>query len=84
LTQKKAARLSGGFAVLQSAFVKLRRDMNFPASQFFVHAQKKPLKAALKFMVEVCNLAANFVPEDFLRSNDKKVRRSNMPFYREL
>jgi hypothetical protein len=30
------------------------------------------------------NLAANFALEDFLRSNDKKLRKSNMPFYREL
>ena len=29
-------------------------------------------------------MAANFAPEDFLRSNDKKVRRSNTIFYREL
>ena len=29
-------------------------------------------------------MAANFSPEDFLRSNDKKVRRSNALFYREL
>ena len=31
-----------------------------------------------------CNLSANFAPEDFLRSNDIKVRRSNTIFYREL
>ena len=30
------------------------------------------------------NLAANFSPEDFLRSNYKKVRRSNTLFDREL
>ena len=30
------------------------------------------------------NLSANFAPEDFLRSNDIKVRRSNTIFYREL
>ena len=29
-------------------------------------------------------MAANFAPEDFLRSNDIKVRRSNLTFYREL
>ena len=29
-------------------------------------------------------MSANFAPEDFLRSNDKKVRRSNTIFYREL
>ena len=29
-------------------------------------------------------MAANFSPEDFLRSNDKKVRRSNTIFYREF
>ena len=29
-------------------------------------------------------MSANLAPEDFLRSNDKKVRRSNAPFYREL
>ena len=29
-------------------------------------------------------MAANFSPEDFLRSNDKKVRRSNTLFDREL
>ena len=29
-------------------------------------------------------MSANFAPEDFLRSNDIKVRRSNTIFYREL
>ena len=28
-----------------------------------------------------CNLAANFAPDGFLRSNDKKVCKSNLTFY---
>lgn len=30
------------------------------------------------------NLTANFAPDGFLRSNDKKVCKSNLTFYREL
>ena len=30
------------------------------------------------------NLSANFAPDGFLRSNDKKVCKSNLTFYREL